>query len=152
MGFFLFCVCYAFVRVYLCFVVTCWERADLLALVCGVCEFVTFPLVSWVRCGTWLYWFLIVAPLLTMQNDIVLKKLNFDLLTTRVGEGGLRAWSGSKQFNTLIIFLEESFSFFLNQQKTKKYRMQSFVVCQKVKPLVFGGHNRILYCLTIIIC
>ena len=29
------------------------ERADLLALVCGVfCEFVTFPLVSWVRCGT----------------------------------------------------------------------------------------------------
>ena len=35
------------------FVVTCWERADLLALVCGAyCEFVTFPLVSWVRCGT----------------------------------------------------------------------------------------------------
>ena len=30
--------------VYMCFVVTCWERADLLALVCGVfCEFVTFP-------------------------------------------------------------------------------------------------------------
>ena len=38
--------------VYLCLVVTCWERADLLALVCGVCEFVTFRLVSWVRCGT----------------------------------------------------------------------------------------------------
>ena len=39
--------------VYMCFVITCWERADLLALVCGVyCEFVTFPLVSWVRCGT----------------------------------------------------------------------------------------------------
>ena len=36
--------------VYMCFVVTCWESADLLALVCGVyCEFVTFPLVSWVR-------------------------------------------------------------------------------------------------------
>ena len=36
--------------VYMCFVVTCWERADLLALVCGVyCEIVTFPLVSWVR-------------------------------------------------------------------------------------------------------
>ena len=47
-------------------VVTCWERADLLALVCGVfCEYVTFPLVSWVRCGTWLYRFLIFAPLLT---------------------------------------------------------------------------------------
>ena len=30
------------------------------------CEFVTFPLVSWVRWGTWLYWFLIFAPLLTL--------------------------------------------------------------------------------------
>ena len=41
-----------------------------LALVCGVfCEFVTFPLVSWVRCGTWLYRFLIFAPLLTFMNE-----------------------------------------------------------------------------------
>ena len=38
--------------VYMCIEVTCWERADLLALVSGAyCEFVTFPLVSWVRCG-----------------------------------------------------------------------------------------------------
>ena len=29
------------------------------------CKFVTFPLVSLVRCGTWLYRFLIFAPLLT---------------------------------------------------------------------------------------
>ena len=51
--FVLSCVCYVLcASVYVCFVVTCWERADLLALVCGVfCEFVTFPLVSWVRCG-----------------------------------------------------------------------------------------------------
>ena len=38
------------------------------------CEFVTFPLVSWVRCGTWLYLFLIFAPLLTLiwpwYNDV----------------------------------------------------------------------------------
>ena len=61
----LLCLC---ASVYMCFVVTCWERADLLALVCGVfCEFVTFPLVSWVRCGTWLYRFLIFAPLLTLR-------------------------------------------------------------------------------------
>ena len=36
---FLFCVMFAMslcVSVYLCFVVTCWERADLLAHVCGV--------------------------------------------------------------------------------------------------------------------
>ena len=52
--------------VYLCLVVTCWERADLLALVCDV---VTFPLVSWVRCGAWLYRlyrFLIFALFLTL--------------------------------------------------------------------------------------
>ena len=55
--------------VYMSFVVTCWERANLLALVCGVCcEFVTFPLVSWVRCGTWLYRFLTFAPLLTSTD------------------------------------------------------------------------------------
>ena len=36
---FLFCLVFAMslcVSVYICFVVTCWERADLLALVCGV--------------------------------------------------------------------------------------------------------------------
>ena len=66
----LLCPC---ASVYMCFVVTCWERADLLALVCGVfCEFVTFPLVSWVRCGTWLYRFLIFAPLLTFTKSEVL--------------------------------------------------------------------------------
>ena len=53
---FLFCLVFAMslcASVYMCFVVTCWERADLLALVGSVyCEFVTFPLVFWVRCGT----------------------------------------------------------------------------------------------------
>ena len=56
------------VSVYMCLVVTCWERANLLALVCGVCEFVNFPLVSWVRCGTWLHRFLIFAPLFTLYD------------------------------------------------------------------------------------
>ena len=53
---FLFCLVFAMslcASVYMCFVVTCWERADLLDLVCCVYgEFVTFPLVSLVRCGT----------------------------------------------------------------------------------------------------
>ena len=53
---FLFCLVFAMslcASVYMCFVVTHWERADLLALVCGVyCESVTFPLVSCDRCGT----------------------------------------------------------------------------------------------------
>ena len=50
------------------------NNSYLLALVCGVyCEFVTFPLVTWVRCGTWLYRFLIFAPLPTL--DLILREL-----------------------------------------------------------------------------
>ena len=53
---FLFCLVFVMslcASVYMYFVVTCWERADLLVLVCGVyCESVTFPLVSWVCSGT----------------------------------------------------------------------------------------------------
>ena len=53
---FLFCLMFAMSlceSVSMCFVVTCWDRADLLALVVvSNCEFVTFPLVSWVGCGT----------------------------------------------------------------------------------------------------
>ena len=38
------CVCPAFASVHCCLVVTCWKRADLLALVCNVyCVFVSFP-------------------------------------------------------------------------------------------------------------
>ena len=33
---FMSCVCHAFASVHCCLVVTCWERADLLALVCDV--------------------------------------------------------------------------------------------------------------------
>ena len=86
---FLFCVVFAmslYASVYMCFVVTCWERADLLALVCGVyCEFVTFPLVSWVMCSTLLYRFLIFAPLLTLIQSTfiysILAKWNFAFLS-----------------------------------------------------------------------
>ena len=81
---FLFCLVFAMslcASVYMCFVVTCWERADLLGLVCGVyCEFVTFLLVSWVRCGTWLYRFLIFAPLLTLKNSERNSQINSDYM------------------------------------------------------------------------
>ena len=39
-----------------------------LSFVVSYCEFVTFQMVSWVRYGTWLYRFLIFAPLLTLTN------------------------------------------------------------------------------------
>ena len=39
-----------------------------LSFVVSSCEFVTFSLVSWVRCGTCLYRFFIFAPLLTLKG------------------------------------------------------------------------------------
>ena len=33
---FMSCVCHAFASVHCCLVITCWERADLLDLVCDV--------------------------------------------------------------------------------------------------------------------
>ena len=54
---FMFCDCHAFASVHCCLVVTCWERADLLALVCDVyCVFVIFS------CGILgQVWYLIVS-------------------------------------------------------------------------------------------
>ena len=39
-----------------------------LSFVVSNCEFVTFPLVSWIRYGALLYCFLIFAPLLTLRG------------------------------------------------------------------------------------
>ena len=51
--FFVSCVSLAFVPVHCCLVVTCWERADLLALVGDVYLFLLLShVLSWVRCGT----------------------------------------------------------------------------------------------------
>ena len=52
--FFLSCVCYAFVRLFIC---ALWSSAgkgltSWLSFVVSNYEFVTFPLESWVRCGT----------------------------------------------------------------------------------------------------
>ena len=72
---FMSCVCHAFASVHCCLVVTCWEKAELMALVGDVqlC-FCYFPnVVSWVRCGTLLYRFLIFVVFLTFQNDMTRK-------------------------------------------------------------------------------
>ena len=49
--------------------VTCWERADLLALLFVIfsCVLSLFHTLSWVRCKTWLYRFLIFAFFLTFK-------------------------------------------------------------------------------------
>ena len=48
-------------------------------VVCN-CEFVTFPLVSWVRCGTLLYRFLIFALLLTFTDWLLFPFLSLSLV------------------------------------------------------------------------
>ena len=71
----LLCFCSVLCLLCLCarlFICALWspagkERTSWLSFVVSNCEFVTFPLVSWVRCGTWLYRFLIFAPLLTFR-------------------------------------------------------------------------------------
>ena len=49
--FFMSCVSHAFASVHCCLVVTCWERADLLAFVGDVNCLLLSHVVSWVRCG-----------------------------------------------------------------------------------------------------
>ena len=75
---FLSCVCYAFVRV--CLYVPCghllgkgWSLGS--HLWCPTVSF-TFSLVSCVRCGTWLYRFLIFAPLLTLNITTDINEMN----------------------------------------------------------------------------
>ena len=50
--FFLSCVCFAFVRVCDLWLPAGKGLTSWLSFVVSICEFVTFPLVSWVRCGT----------------------------------------------------------------------------------------------------
>ena len=60
------------IRLHCCLVVTLRERADLLALVVMFFVIRSFsPLVSWDRCGTWLYWFLMLAVFLTLLGSIL---------------------------------------------------------------------------------
>ena len=66
------CVSHAFASVLWCLVVTCWERADLLALVGDhvYCILLLSRVVSCVRCGTWLCRFLIFVIFLTFTSEI----------------------------------------------------------------------------------
>ena len=64
---YLLCLC---ARLFIC---ALWSSAgkgltSWLSFVVSNCEFVTFPLVYWIRCGTRLYRFLIFAALLTPLN------------------------------------------------------------------------------------
>ena len=102
----------------MCFLVTCWERADLLALVCGVfCEFVTFPLVSWVRCGTWLYRFLIFAPLLTF----IIAFAEATLFSA--------SWASSSDYFFFVLVNDLYIGNPLEAKKDRKYAYSSVRLC-----------------------
>ena len=75
--FFVFCVSHAFASVHCCIVLTCWERANLLALVGDVyCIFLLLShVVPWVRCGTRLYRFPIFAVFLTFTRTLSMQDL-----------------------------------------------------------------------------
>ena len=51
-----------------------------LSFVMSNCDVVTFPLVSWVRCGAWLYRFLIFAPFLFLCKLFTFSYLVYSLL------------------------------------------------------------------------
>ena len=72
---FLFCLVFAMfcARLFIC---ALWspagkELTSWLSFVVSNYEFVTFAFVSWVRCGTGLYRFLIFAPLLTLMGLLI---------------------------------------------------------------------------------
>ena len=78
------------VSVYMCLAgrrLTSWR-----SFVVSNCDFASFPLISWVRCGTLLYRFLIFAPLLTSyltENTVLisfetLKQHSLKILTLTV--------------------------------------------------------------------
>ena len=69
----MFRICHVFLSVHCSLVLACLERADLLALwfVTFYCDFVTFHVVSWVRCGAGLYRFLIFALILIVTASVL---------------------------------------------------------------------------------
>ena len=70
----MFCVCHAFLSVHFSHVVTCWEMAGLFWLSCVWCFLVFLSsshAVSWVSSCTWLYWFLILSFIFTLNAIVV---------------------------------------------------------------------------------
>ena len=79
-------LCYfCLVLLYFCarlFIGALWSSAgkgltSWLSFVMSYCEVVTFPLVSWVSCGAWLYRFLIFALFLTFIDLYNTRAVNF---------------------------------------------------------------------------
>ena len=111
----LLCLC---TRLFIC---ALWSPAgkgltSWLSFVVSNCEFVTFPLVSWVRCGIWLYGFLTFAPLLTLKQDTSLFVDILDFMSSQL------SWAWKKRYNlgartNIVIWVLRVFK---GYQKTKR--------------------------------
>ena len=79
-----------------------------LSFVVSNCEFVTFPLVSWGRCGTWLYRFLIFTPLLilticrTGYGFKLLMRPEYQTVWFQIKPNNMSTWSESKLYAKVI--------------------------------------------------
>ena len=90
-----------------------------LSFVVSICEFVTFPLVSWVRRGTWLYQFLISAPLLTCITNISF------YWSCRKWRKYLEAWGqGLVSFFSIFIMIHQN----TNDKKSHDIAWRSFLM------------------------
>ena len=69
------------------------ELTSWLSFVMSNCEFVTLPLLSWVRCGTWLYRFLIFAPLFTLRVYTSANRQNLYLCSLPRSNIGFVRWT-----------------------------------------------------------
>ena len=128
----LLCLC---ARLFVC---ALWSPAgkgltSLLSFVVSNCEFVIFPLVSWVRCGTRLYRFLIFASLLTFLAS-GLSTYDFSSLYTTLPHNLIK--------ENLIELIEQTFNregslylacndknAFITSEQPKRYKLCS---CQKM--------------------
>ena len=79
---FMFRVCYSFLSVHCSLVATCWEKGNLLVLLCVMfcCVVVIFPCGILARCVTWLYRLMLFASLLTFSSKIIVRWHHLGLL------------------------------------------------------------------------
>ena len=114
----LLCFCSVLCLLCLCallFICALWSPAgkgltSWLSFVVSNCEFVTFPLVSWVRCGTWLYQFLIFAPLLTLTYQQMM--LAETIISVRLERLFLAVPRGCLRF-VIVVFPDHTHLLFL---------------------------------------
>ena len=125
----LLCLC---ARLFIC---ALWSPASKgltswLSFVVSYCGFVTFTLVSWVRCGTWLYRFPIFAPFLTLSQSA---KSGF-LMNACSKAHLLRG----KKLSTPVSFLASSIALFRANNAAQLIHIGGSPTAETVWPMLIG--------------